>query len=104
MHDRHAWLQVYCLDLRSKAIDYRRRIHASGKVTSLEFHPLDSNLMMTAGNDHFCRLYDIRMLRPCIATSTCAAPCRAVAAASACGRCRRRCAPPWLRLWCNAYL
>lgn len=62
---------MYCLDLRSKDIDHKCAIHASGKVTSIDFHPLDSNLMMTAGNDHFCKLFDIRMLRPSISTSTC---------------------------------
>eukprot|EP00892_Ulva_mutabilis_P011938 jgi/Ulvmu1/9116/UM005_0211.1 len=60
---------VYCLDLRTKDIDHQRAVHKSGKVTSIEFHPRESNLMMTAGNDHFCKLFDIRHLRPSISTS-----------------------------------
>jgi DNA damage-binding protein 2 len=56
--------KVRCLDLRSKDVDFARPIHGSGKVTSIDFHPQDANLMLTAGNDHHARLFDIRMLRP----------------------------------------
>lgn len=65
---------MYCLDLRSKDIDLKRAAHKPGKVTCIEFHPRESNLMMTAGNDHFCKLFDIRQLRPSISTSRCDLP------------------------------
>jgi hypothetical protein len=43
---------------------FKRSTHVSGnKVTSLDVHPLDSNLLLTAGNDHFCKLFDTRMLK-----------------------------------------
>ena len=34
------------------------------KVQSIHVHPLDSNLILTGGNDRFARLFDVRMLRP----------------------------------------
>lgn len=56
--------KVRCLDLRGKNVEFTTAIHGSGKITSLEFHPHDSNLMLTAGNDHCVKLFDVRKLKP----------------------------------------
>jgi WD40 repeat protein len=62
--------KVRCLDLRSKDVQFSAAIHGSDKVTSLEFHPHDSNLMLSAGNDHCVKLFDVRKLKPSGADST----------------------------------
>jgi hypothetical protein len=57
-------VQLYRLDLRRKAPASSHLIHSKGhKVTSLDCHPVASNLLLTASNDHFCKLFDARMLR-----------------------------------------
>jgi WD40 repeat protein len=69
-HSNTAWCgdnkgKVRCLDLRSRDVQLTSTVHASGsKVTSLEFHPHDSNLMLSAGNDHLVKLFDVRKLKP----------------------------------------
>ena len=66
-------LQLYRLDLRAKDVASTYRIHVAGnKVTSLDAHPFDANLLLTAGNDHLCKLFDVRMLRPLDGSSKCA--------------------------------
>lgn len=56
---------VRCLDLRCKdGVEFTTVIHGSGKVTSLEFHPHDPHLMLSAGNDHTVKLFDVRKLKP----------------------------------------
>jgi WD40 repeat protein len=56
--------KIRCLDLRSKEVQFTTTIHGYDKITSLEFHPHDSNLMLSAGNDHCVKLFDVRMLKP----------------------------------------
>lgn len=51
--------------MRAKDVASRHRVHASGnKVTSLDTHPNDVNVLLTAGNDHCCKIFDIRKLAP----------------------------------------
>lgn len=56
--------KLRCLDLRCNSVEYTAAIHGSDKITSVEFHPHTSNLMLTAGNDHCVKLFDIRKLAP----------------------------------------
>lgn len=56
--------QLRCLDLRCNDVQSTSAIHGSDKITSLEFHPLDANLMLSAGNDRCVKLFDVRRLAP----------------------------------------
>lgn len=65
-------MQVRCLDLRAKDVAWKCRAHAAGnKVTSLDCHPMDANLLLSAGNDHFAKLFDIRALRDADVSAKC---------------------------------
>lgn len=66
-HSNTAWCgdnkgKLRCLDVRNKSVESTTSIHGSGKVTSLEFHPRNSNLLLSAGNDHSVNLFDVRRL------------------------------------------
>lgn len=65
-------MQLRCLDLRTKDVAWQCRVHAAGnKVTSLKCHPQVSNLLLTAGNDHYAKLFDLRMLRKATGKDRC---------------------------------
>ena len=55
---------MHRLDLRTKAATSRSQVHTpNNKVTSLAAHPVNGHLLLTASNDHFCKLFDVRMLK-----------------------------------------
>lgn len=57
---------LYMMDTRSNDVTGKPiLIHKKGsKVTGLHCHPLQPDLLLSCGNDHFARIWDIRRLEP----------------------------------------
>lgn len=56
-------MQVHFLDIRAKDVVWVKQVHTvQTKVSALDVHPMQSNLLLTGGNDHICKLFDIRAL------------------------------------------
>ncbi|KAH6836638.1 damaged DNA binding 2 [Perilla frutescens var. hirtella] len=57
---------LYMMDVRSNDVTGKPiLIHKKGsKVTGLHCHPLQPDLLMSCGNDHFARIWDMRRLEP----------------------------------------
>ncbi|KAH6814522.1 damaged DNA binding 2 [Perilla frutescens var. frutescens] len=57
---------LYMMDVRSNDVTGKPiLIHKKGsKVTGLHCHPLQPDLFMSCGNDHFARIWDMRRLEP----------------------------------------
>ncbi|KAL7124759.1 hypothetical protein ABFS83_14G070600 [Erythranthe nasuta] len=55
---------LYTLDMRSNNVTGKPiLVHKKGsKVTGLHCHPLQPDLLLSCGNDHFARIWDMRML------------------------------------------
>ncbi|PNH06348.1 Protein DAMAGED DNA-BINDING 2 [Tetrabaena socialis] len=71
---------VHLLDPRTRGPVGSLELHKKGnKVVSVHMHPLNPTLVLTAGNDHTARLFDIRELSSAISAADCRRPSSAPA-------------------------